>query len=243
VSGSPPVCLPGADDVDIWWIDLGRIEDGSPSVLSDEERARAERFRIARDRVRWRSAHVALRQILSGYLETAPAELRLTHGDQGKPALAGDSPLRFNLSHAGERAALAVAWEREVGIDLELVDPALDVSSLLAVTCSQTEAARITALPADAQPQAFLTCWTRKEAYLKGIGAGLSRDLRTVEIALLPEGRAIVADPLAAIAEPQWRSYLLDAGPGWVAAVAVAGHLRSVTVYHWPRLRVASPAR
>ena len=234
MSGSTPVSLPGSDDVDVWWIDLDRIADDSPSVLSPDERVRAERFRHPRDRARWVGARVALRQILAGYAGMAPAELRLTLGSRGKPALVGGSPLRFSLAHAGERAALAVTWEREAGIDVEPIDPGLDVSPLLAVACSQTEAARIAALPAPARAEAFLTCWALKEAYMKGIGAGFSRDPRTVQIALLPDGRAIVADLLAEREEQPRSSRLLDAGSGWVAAVAVPGQLRSVVIYYWP---------
>ena len=234
MSGSAPISPPGPDDVDIWWIDLNRIEDDAQSVLADDERVRAARLRRFADRARWTSAHVALRRILTAYLGLAPAALQLTRGPQGKPALVSSSPLRFNLTHAGERAALAVAWDREVGIDLEPLDPGLDLSPLLAVACSQTEAARITALPVDVRPQAFLTCWTLKEAYLKGIGAGLSRDPRTIEIELLPDGPANVADLFAATEAPRWSSRLLDAGSGWVAAVAVPGQLGAVAVYHWP---------
>ena len=186
--------LPGFGDVDIWWIDLDRIEDESPLVLTHEERPRAERFRSPSDRARWTRAHVALRQTLTGYTEMVPEAIQMTHGIAGKPALVGEPSLRFNLAHAGARAALAVARDREVGIDLEPIDPGLDVSPLLAVACSQTEAARIAALAPLARPEAFLTCWTLKEAYLKGIGAGLSRDPRTIEIALLPDDCVIVTD-------------------------------------------------
>jgi 4'-phosphopantetheinyl transferase len=183
-------------DVDVWWIDLDRIADGSPSVLAHDERVRAERFRSPRDRARWISARVALRQVLTGYTGMMPAQLQLTRGTHGKPALAGESSLRFNLAHAGERAVLAVTWDREVGVDLEAIDPCLDVMPLLAVSCSEAEA-RIAALAPDARAEAFLTGWTIKESYLKGIGIGLSRDPRTVEIALLPDDRASVTDRLA----------------------------------------------
>jgi 4'-phosphopantetheinyl transferase len=173
----------------------------------------------------------------------APAELSLTHGSRGKPALVGGSPLRFSLTHAGERAALAVAWDREIGIDLEPIDPGLNVSPLLAVACGQMEAARIATLPPAARAEAFLTSWTLKEAYLKGLGAGLSRDLRSVEISPLPDGRVIVADLLAETKEPYWSARLLDAGSGWVAAVAVPGQLRSVTIHYWPAAQNFAPIR
>ena len=115
-----------------------------------------------------------------------------------RPSL-GESSLRFNLAHAGDRAALAVARDREVGVDLEPIDPCLDVLPLLAIACSETEAARIAALAPGARVEAFLTCWTLKESYLKGIGTGLSRDPRTVEIALLPDDRAVATDHLVGI--------------------------------------------
>ncbi len=234
MSGVPAVSPPRAGEVDIWWIALDRIEDDSPSVLSPDERLRAGRFRRPRDRARWIGARVALRQILTRYTGLAPAEVRLTCGTGGKPALQDGTSPRFNLTHAGERAALAVAWEREVGIDLEPIDPELDVSPLLAVACSQAEAARIGALPLVTRAEAFLTCWTLKEAYLKGIGAGLSRDPRAIEIEVFPEGRATVTDLLAGTEEPRWSARLLDAGSDWVAAVAVPGHVPSVAVYGWP---------
>ena len=234
MSGSTPASLPGLGDVDVWWIDLERIEDEVPSLLPHNERLRAERFKRPRDRARWTSARVALRQILTGYPGTIPAEVKLTYGTHGKPALEGGSSLRFNLAHAGERAALAIVCEREVGIDLEPIDLGLDVSSLLAVACSQAEAARIAALAPDARAEEFLTCWTLKESYLKGIGAGLSRDPRTIDIALLPDHRALVTDLLAETEEPQWDVRLVDPGSGWVAAVAAPGQLQSIAVFHWP---------
>lgn len=234
MSGSNPVSLSGLGDVDVWWIDLDRIEDDSPSLLTHDERLRAERFRSPRDRGHWISARVALRQILTGYTGTKPAQLQLTHGTHGKPALAGESSLRFNLAHAGERAIVAISWDREVGVDLEAIDPCLDVMPLLAVSCCEVEAARIAALAPDARAEGFLIGWTLKESYLKGIGTGLSRDPRTVDVTLLPDDRAIVTERLAETEEPQWSVRLLRPGPGWVAAVAAPGQVLSMAEYHWP---------
>ncbi len=239
MSGPTPVSLPGVGDVDVWWIDLDRIADDSSPVLAHDDRVRAERFRSPRDRARWIGARVALRQILTGYTGTMPAQLQLTRGTHGKPALAGEPSLRFNLAHAGERAVLAVTWDREVGVDLEAIDPCLDVMPLLAVSCSEAEAARVAGLAPDARAEAFLTGWTIKESYLKGIGTGLSRDPRTVDITLLPDDRAIVTDRLAVTGEPQWNARLLHPGPGWVAAVAAPGQLLSIAEYQWPPSQIA----
>jgi 4'-phosphopantetheinyl transferase len=184
---------------------------------------------------------VALRQILAGYTGNHPAELQFVHGIHGKPALAGEAPLRFSFSHARERAVLAIAWKQEVGIDLEPIDPGLDVSRLLTVVCSQTEAARIDAHPSPARPEAFLAYWTLKEAYLKGIGDGLTRDPRTIEMELLRGGRASVRDSSVEVQGPRWSLRLLDAGPGWIAAVAIPGPEPSIKVYRWPPPVITPP--
>ena len=230
---------PSRDEVHVWWIDLERVETGNQAVLSVEERARAERIRHPRDRQWWTAARMALRQILAAYTAGQPADVRLTQGDGGKPALVEDSSIRFSLTHAGGRAAVAVSRAREVGIDLEPIDPSLDVSRLLTVACSPTEAARIDAHPAAARLEKFLTCWTCKEAYLKGTGAGLSRDPRTVEIERVGDGWTVVRDSLPGEQELPWRVRLLEAGPGWIAALAISGSEPSLAVYRWPAKEIA----
>lgn len=221
------------DDLHIWWIDLSRIGAAAAMLLSPAEQARAERFRQPRDRAWWTAARVALRQILASYTGEQPADLRLTYGVHGKPALAGGSPLCFSLSHARERAAVAVAWQREVGIDLEPIDPALNLSPLLDVVCRPIEAANIAALPPAARRETFFAYWTLKEAYLKGTGAGLSRDPRTVEMTLLAEGQANVRDSVGEHGA-RWSVRLLDAGSGWIASVAVSGPASPITEFRWP---------
>jgi 4'-phosphopantetheinyl transferase len=240
-SASPGMAL-GRDDVHLWWIDLEDIESDIQAVLSTDERARAERFRHPRDRAEWTTARMALRQILARYTTEHPATIRFTQGVRGKPALTGGSSFRFSLTHARDRAAVAVSWEREVGIDLEPIDPRLDVSRLLPVVCSRTEAARIDAHPPAARLETFLAHWTCKEAYLKGIGTGLYRDPRTVELELLDDDWTAVRDSIAGTPGPPWHVRLLDAGPGWIAALANSGQEPSLTVYRWPLKEIAPVA-
>jgi len=233
MSAAPRLSL-GRADIHVWWIDLERVETDSAAVLSVAERARAERFRHPRDRRWWTAARMALRQILAGYTDEHPTEIRLTQGVRGKPALVGGSSFRFSLTHARERAAVVVSWEREVGIDLEPIDPRLDVSRLLTVVCRRIEAARIDAHPPGARLESFLAYWTCKEAYLKGIGTGLSRDPRSIEIELLPDGHSTIRDSVTGGQGLPWSVRLLDAGPGWIAAVAIPGPEPSLMVYRWP---------
>jgi 4'-phosphopantetheinyl transferase len=159
--------------------------------------------------------------------------------------LAGETSLCFSLAHAADRAVLAVAPAREVGIDLEPVDPALDLPALLAAACTPAEAARIGALADDRRGEAFLTLWTLKEAYLKATGAGLTREPRSFSVSLAPDHRAAVHDPFA-VADAnagarEWNVRILDAGAGWVAALAVAGAEGAVRDFRWPPLPDSVP--
>ena len=142
--------------------------------------------------------------------------------------------MRFSLAHAGPRAVVAVAWEREVGVDLEPRDPALDVAPLIATTCTPAERARLEALPLAAQGIAFLRTWTLKEAYLKGTGTGLSREPREIEVNMRADGIATVDDLLCPDAAAGWSLRLLDAGLDWVAALAVHGTQPRLRVASWP---------
>ncbi|MBA3450579.1 MAG: 4'-phosphopantetheinyl transferase superfamily protein [Chloroflexia bacterium] len=240
---------PALDEIHVWWIALDRRDDDAVAMLSPEERARADRFLRPLDRERWIAARAALRQILAGYTGSLPEDVRfvppspsaLGEGGRGvrarstKPALAGRSPVRFSLTHAGARAALAVTWERDVGIDLEPIDPEIDLPPLISIACTPPEPARLDALPPAARAHAFLTLWTLKEAYLKATGAGLSRDPRDICVELAPDGRVSVHDPRQQSDSQPWTLRLLDPGPGWIAAFAVAGTKPSLRELGWPR--------
>jgi 4'-phosphopantetheinyl transferase len=236
---------PEPGDIHVWWIDLDRIGAEAADTLTDEEQRRAARFRRAIDGARWTAARAALRQILGGYTGIAPRAVCLTAGAWGKPALAGETSLCFSLAHAANRAALAVSRAREVGIDLEPVDPTLDLPALLAAACTPAEAARIGALADERRGEAFLTLWTLKEAYLKATGTGLTREPRSFSVSLSPDHRAVVHDPFAGAGADagarEWSVRILDAGAGWVAALAVAGAEGAVRDFGWPPPRESVP--
>ena len=245
-----------SEEVHVWWIDL-LVAPDNDAVLSPEERARASRFRQRRDRIRWSRAHLAVRHILGRYLDLSPQDVRFTpdampesppspspiamgEGARGvraptaKPTLRTEPRLRFNLAHAADRAVLAVGWEREVGIDLEPIDAALDPRLLLPIACGPAEMDRIEAMPPPARAAAFLTLWTAKEAYLKAIGLGLFRDPRALHVEFVPGGRAVVHDAHDPAAAARWDVRLLDAGPGWSAALAAAGAGYNMRPFAWP---------
>jgi 4'-phosphopantetheinyl transferase len=148
--------------------------------LSPEERARAARFHLSADRERFVVGRGLLREILASYLQVAPGDLAFSYNRQGKPALAGCSPVEFNIAHAHEVVALAFTLGRKVGIDVERIDRAIDVLLLAERFFTAEEAASLRALDEPDRSAAFFRDWTRKEAFVKAQGEGLGRSLEPI---------------------------------------------------------------
>jgi signal transduction histidine kinase/phosphopantetheinyl transferase len=190
--------------------------------LSPDERARGDRFHFPRDRRRYLAARGTLREILGAYLHQAPAALAFAYGPQGKPAL--DPPdaagLDFNLSHSADLALFALARGRPVGVDVEAHRELADMPGVAARVMTGAELAAFEALPADARPPAFYALWTRKEAYMKAVGAGFS---------LPPESFAV-----AGLRAAGWTLRDLAPAPGFAACIAVQGPLAGLCCRPWP---------
>jgi 4'-phosphopantetheinyl transferase len=218
--------LPSADvkipvrSVQVWRADL----DGSQQIeswlklLSADEQDRADRFRFAQHRNRFIVGRGILRSLLSIYLQTDPKSLQFTYGEQGKPALIGNS-LHFNLAHS-QRLALYAICDHPVGIDLEQIRVVSDLKSLTHRFFSKNEHQSICNLPSQQQPTAFFRHWVCKEAYLKATGEGLSK-LKGLEISLTAESARLVTVPDRAICN--WHLQELTPGEGFVGAVVTSG--------------------
>jgi 4'-phosphopantetheinyl transferase len=176
-----PLDLP-AKDAHIWAIPFdAEVEPDAASLqcLSDDERRRAEQFRFDAPRRRFIAARVALRRLLGEYLRVPPANVSLAYDRFGKPLLgepAGDS-LRFNLAHTSDLALVAVTRGCDVGVDVERLRAVSRVESIAGRYLHPAEAQEILCAPARMRHQAFLRCWTAKEAVIKAIGTGLTDSL------------------------------------------------------------------
>ena len=192
------------------------------SVLSDDERERAARFRFDRDRRRFLAGRSALRSLIASYLDADPVEVAFGYGPQGKPFVS-NSTLSFNVSHSGGCALYAVGSGLEIGIDVELLDHARYDDGVAERFFSPQEVATLHALGQAARPYAFLGCWTRKEAFIKARGEGLSLPLHDFDVAFAPGTRPKILRTAWSAQEPaEWT--LCDISgfcPGAVAALAV----------------------
>ena len=210
--------------VEVW---SGSLDQGPEvrrrlgSLLSADERDRAARFRFDRDRARYVVGRGLLRSLLGHYVDRHGAELRFTYGDQRKPALVGEGP-QFNLAHSGATALFAFSSAMEVGIDVELMRTDFAATEIPERFFSPREVAALRALPEEAQAQAFLTCWTRKEAFLKARGDGLMLALDSFDVTLAPgEPAAVMRTGWSVEEAARWQLVdISDLERGHIAALA-----------------------
>ena len=171
------------DRIDIWQIALDQPTASLSLLLSPDEQSRASRFLYPRDRDRYIVAHAALRGILALHLAVAPASLVFSAEENGKPCLEGH-PVRFNLTHAGSLALVAVSPIRRLGIDLE---PIRDLADALALAEHFHPNELASLRLSHPNPRAFFECWTRKEAFVKATGQGLTTPLDSFEVTFHPD--------------------------------------------------------
>ena len=239
--------------VHVWRVSL----DESPSqlasfrdTLDDDERSRADRFYFSRDREHFIVARGVLRALLGRYLDRSPRSVAFTYSSHGKPALASEfdeDAIRFNLSHSQGTALYAVTRGRELGVDLEFIRSDLEAEQIAERFFSQREIVALRALPPDLRKFAFFLCWTRKEAYIKARGEGLSMGLDQFDVSLIPgEPAALLRtepDPDEAFG---WSLRNLTPGCGYAAALATKARDWTLSCWQWPRSGLSAnhaPAR
>lgn len=206
-------------------------------TLSEDERVRAEQLHFEQDKNRFIARRGLLRTILGSYLDTEPGQLQFSYGRYGKPTLAKpfvSNFLHFNTSHSNGLALYAITVGRPLGIDLEYVRPIGEAEQIAERFFSARENAVLRTLPVGDKNQAFFYCWTRKEAYLKAIGDGLTRPLNQFSV-LLDSWEP--ASPLSVSGDPKevsgWTLQTLTPVPGYVAALAIEGHERRLMCRQW----------
>jgi 4'-phosphopantetheinyl transferase len=219
----------GAEDVHVWWANLDVAPDLLERLranLSDDELRRSERFVFERDRKRFIAGRGVLRTIIGRYLNRDPVFLQFVYNEYGKPGLVPEShgaKLTFNMSHSDDVGVFAIAVDRELGVDVERISEDRRILEVAAQYFSNGEIVSLRALSDALQLQGFFNCWTRKEAYVKARGLGLSISLESFVVSLVPGQRPALLrsnEPLAAL---NWSFCSLSAAPGFVAVLVAAG--------------------
>ena len=208
--------------------------------MTPDEQGRAERFHFEKHRNQFIIARGTLRALLGGYLDMDPAAIRFAYSDHGKPSLSpehGRDHVRFNISHSHNLALLAFSEGRELGVDLEWMRDDVLEDRIAERFFSAEEVRTLDALPRELQREGFFNCWTRKEAYIKAIGEGLSMPLSRFVVTLTPGEPAAL---LSANGSPddeevsRWSIRELFPGAGYKGAVMAEGSDWDLRCWEWP---------
>ena len=234
---SPPFLEPAVDEVHVWRTDLDAVTDEDverlAATLAPDERARANSFIFAPDRRRFIVGRAALRSVLAGYLGVAPAAVALGRATQGRPTLLGEQAgaLAFSVSRSAGVGLCAVTIGRDVGVDIERIMAGVAQDVVHDRVLSPAEVTALRALEAEARERAFFAVWTRKEAYAKARGLGLSLPFEqftvSTDLAVAALVEAVDDDPA------RWTLRDLEAGPGYAAALAIEGSLGRLRAWDW----------
>lgn len=230
--------LPGT--VDLWHIHIEPPQErilAARTLLSPDELERAARFHFDIHRSRYIAGRAALRGILAQYLGVSAQTLAFVYGEKGKPALApqvNTRRLEFNLSHSHDRALLGITTGSVIGVDIERINLEFGTDQIATHFFSAGEVDTLLAVPKTERGATFFDCWTRKEAYIKAVGEGLSLPLDSFDVAFGPEVEAALLRVEAAPDAPsRWRMYDIPAPPGYAAAIAVEGTDHKLRQREW----------
>lgn len=206
-------------------------------TLSLEEQTVAQRFYFDADSRRWIVARGVLRILLSQYLRTDPQSIHFHFNAYGKPALAFPSQgrlLQFNLSHSANLALYAFSWQRHLGVDVEYMRTDIPYDQLAQHSFSAYEQTVLRHLSAEQKHQAFYNCWTRKEAYIKARGMGLSLPLDLFDVSLSPDEPVALLQSREGFQEGlRWSMQELIPGPGYAGALVVEERGWQLQCWHW----------
>jgi 4'-phosphopantetheinyl transferase len=219
--------------IDVWHVPSARV---SPAVVSDcyktlssQEITRARKYRTSDLRRSFVISRGFVRTVLGSYMNAAPRDIELVYGDYGKPHVINAAGLEFSVSHTKGHIAIACVQNCKMGIDIEAIRPTADLQAIAQMCFTPDEISQISRVAAGDSERAFYLCWARKEAYVKAIGTGLSRPLKTFQIELDLQRNAYVISM-----EPQEQRLL----PEWtVRNIEIVEHCAAALAYNdRPRL-------
>ena len=224
-------------EVHVWKIGLSASQaqmDQQRTLLSDDELERADRFRFEQHRRRFITGRAVVRILLGRYINRPSESLEFSYNPQGKPALKDAGSLEFNFTNSRDLALLCVARQTQLGIDLEHLGRQADYAGIVNRFFAEREIEGLFSLPESRRHAAFLTGWTRKEAYIKALGTGLSLPLDKFAVTIDPE---VAPELLSADDMPdeqgRWMFRHLEPEPGYVASLVVEGGEWEIRNYCW----------
>jgi 4'-phosphopantetheinyl transferase len=224
------IALPD-DEVHLWCVALDKVAPAQQRlelILSDGERERAARFHFSKDRECFTATRALLRTILAAYLACDPKDLVFRYSEKEKPSLNSGysgTPVEFNVSHSGTIGLLAFTRGRQLGVDVERIRADFDHEAIARRFFSEHELRQLASLPPAERDRGFFRCWTRKEAFIKATGSGLSVPLHQFDVSLRPaDENALLATRPDSSEAACWSLRDVPTSGGYTAALCVQGH-------------------
>lgn len=234
---APPSSLQlSPEEIHLWRIDLDSsaiVNSPKQAPLSEDEIGRAARFRFERDRKHFAEARIALRKILARYIPIQAHEIEFDYHQNGKPEISESQNcncIRFNVSHSGRFAIIGVTLKREIGVDIEKYRK-MEFLEIARRYFSEREYGELQAIPAPDLQRYFFSCWTRKEALLKGLGEGIANLLDQVSVTLGSGPAEITGFRGNPGASQQWCLMDMNVDPDYAGAIAFEGKFAHIR--HW----------
>ena len=204
------------------------------TLLSEEEKARADRFLRKVHGHRFTIGRGILRKLLGGYTGVDPAHIQFTYNEFGKPHLDPTHPIAFNVSHTGTHAVIAISLHASVGIDIERYREALELEKVARRYFAPSEVECLQTLPESQQEKAFYRCWSSKEAFMKVVGHGLAIGLNNFHVEVDPaKPPALLKSPQTLASVDTWDCVELPMGEGLAGVLLVEGAIRTVEFYRY----------
>jgi len=228
------------EDIHIWYCDFDLNRDKVEyysSLLSEDEKQKASRFKFKKDEVCYIISRGILRLLIGSYLRINPKDLNFKYTSFGKPFLTFENQLKFNVSHSGKMATFAFFKDKEVGVDIEKVKDDFDVLELAQNFFSKTEIIALEKQSKEELSKAFFRCWTRKEAFIKAEGSGLSFPLDKFAVSLDDDYKADLLETEFNPAEKEdWSLSSFVPAPSYLGAIAVKCPNTQIQYHNWDTL-------
>lgn len=214
------------DEVHVWFTPFSTTQyriDSLCQLLAREELDRAGQFKVTAARDQFVIAHAFLRLALARYLHVEPHDLRFQTTEHGKPEVAGESGIKFNLSHTDGAAVVAITRNRTVGVDVEKVRPNREMLEVAKRFFAPRELAWLQSQPASEWAHSFFACWTAKEAYIKALGTGFATPLREFSVIPRAPRETVHLAISGSLQASDFTIWPLELGADFQGAVAVQG--------------------
>ncbi|WP_289039706.1 4'-phosphopantetheinyl transferase superfamily protein [uncultured Zobellia sp.] len=200
-------------------------------LLSQDELERRNRFKFEKDRKVYVLARGLLRVLSRGYLQINSAQINFSYNEFGKPYYSHSTPLRFNVSHSGDSIVIAFTNTGEVGVDVERIKNDFKVAKIAEGFFSSDEISSLLAFPEEKRAQVFFNCWTRKEAFIKAKGVGLSFDLTSFSVSIADEAPELLRTQWDSKEKNTWKLFSFDNFMGYCMALCVPVSVQKVSCF------------